>query len=68
MFGSGVGIYMMNKHKAPKEFFEEEAGLKKPRVAVLHVVVVAIRHFVLKNLNSALKCLSNSNIQANFQG
>jgi hypothetical protein len=45
MFGSGVGIYMMNKCTAPTEYFEEAAGLKRPGVVGLHVVVAAILHF-----------------------
>jgi hypothetical protein len=45
MFGSGVGIYMMNKCMAPTEFFEEVVGLKRPGAVGLRVVVVAIRHF-----------------------
>jgi formylglycine-generating enzyme required for sulfatase activity len=44
MFGSGVGIYMMNKCTAPTEFSEEVAGLKRPGVVGLRVVVVVIRH------------------------
>jgi hypothetical protein len=44
MFGSGAGIYMMNKCMAPIAFFEEGAGLRKPGDVELHVVVAAIQH------------------------
>lgn len=54
MCGSGASIYTMSRYMAPIEFFEEGAGLRRLEAAELHVVGVAIRHFVSKILDSGL--------------
>lgn len=61
MFGSGAGIYMMNKCTAPIGFFEEAAGLKRLGAVEQPVVVAAIPHLVWMILDFVLLDLYNIN-------